>query len=349
MKAEADRWSKRVFFRVDSTLAWVVGCGHFVSYIREPGILRTLSVKGGNWTGCASVVALAAALALQAGCGGVQQVREKDRALAEKKYELGNDYFYKQMYEPAMAEALKAVELDPQNADAHNLLGALYLQKGVSQLQFIELEQCIRGQAADMLRSEANTRFKEAEAQFEAALKVRPGDPRALHNLAVVKMHFKDYDAVIRLEEKALESALFTDKHLSRGERGWAYYHRGEHIKALKDLLEAIRLQPRYCVGYYRLARVYFAMAEKSAKPEEEYANALAALEKMDPNECRIQEAYHLKGLAHIKKRESAKAAQPFEQCIKLAPRSCLAEDCQKYRRMVESPTAAPEQVGANR
>jgi len=279
-------------------------------------------------------------LALEA-CGPVAASSDQNRELAQKKYELGNDYFYKRMYEPAMAEALKATELDPQNADAHNLVGALLLQKGVGQIQFIETEQCIKGQAATMLRNEANSRFKEAEAQFEAAIAARPGDPRAIHNLAVVKMHFKDYDAVIKLEQKALESPLYTDKHLSRGELGWAHYHRGDHVKALKDLLEAVRLQPRYCVGHYRLAQVYFTMAEKSEKPDDDYSNALGALEKLDAKECRIQEAQYLKGLAYIKKRESTKADQPFDECIKLAPRSCLAAECQRYRRMVGSPTAA--------
>jgi type IV pilus assembly protein PilF len=273
-------------------------------------------------------------------CGPVVASSEKDRELAQKKYELGTDYFYKRMYEPAMAEALKAIELDPQNADARNLVGALMLQKGVGQLQFIEAEQCIKGQAAVMLRGEANTRLKEAEKQFEAAIAARPGDPRALHNLAVVKMHFKDYDAVLQLEQKALESPLYPDKHLSRGEMGWAHYYKHDHMKALKDLLEAVRLQPRYCVGHYRLAQVYFTMAEKSDKPEEDYSNALGALEKLDPKECRIQEAQYLKGLAYIKKRESTKADQPFDECIKLAPRSCLAAECQRYRRMVGSPTA---------
>jgi type IV pilus assembly protein PilF len=275
-------------------------------------------------------------------CGPTTVTTEQNRELALKKYELGNDYFYKRMYEPAMAEALKAIELDPQNADAHNLVGALMLQKGVGQIQFIEIEQCIKGQASAMLRGEANTKLKEAQTQFEAALAARPGDPRALHNLAVVKMHFKDYEAVLQLEQKALESPLFTDKHLARGEMGWAHYQKKDYVKALKDLLEAVRLQPRYCVGHYRLAQVYYSMAEKSDKPEEEYSNVLGELEKLDPKECRIQEAEYLKGLAYIKKRESTKADQPFDECIKMAPRSCLAAECQRYRRMVGSPTAAP-------
>lgn len=275
-------------------------------------------------------------------CGPETASTARNRELAQKKYELGNDYFYKRMYEPAMAEALKAVELDPQNADAHNLAGALLLQKGVGQIQFIESEQCIKGQAAEMMRKEADARLSEAAEQFKAALKARPGDPRALHNLALVKMHFKDYEAVIELEQKALESVIYPDKHLSRGELGWAYYHRRDYVKALKELLEAVRLQPRYCVGRYRLAEVYFALAAKSDKPDEEYTNVLSALDKLDAKECRIQEAQYLKGLAYIKKRESMKADQPFDECIKMAPRSCLAAECQRYRRMVGSPTAAP-------
>jgi tetratricopeptide (TPR) repeat protein len=281
-------------------------------------------------------------LLLHGACGPTVASTAQNRELAQKKYELGNDYFYKRMYEPAMAEALKAIELDPKNADARNLVGALLLQKGVGQIQFIERDQCIRGAAASMLRKEADARLKEAEVQFRSALEARPGDPRALHNLAVVKMHFKDYDSVIALENKALESALYPDKHLSRGELGWAYYHRHDYVKALKELLEAVQIQPRYCVGHYRLAQVYYALGEKSDNPDEEYSNALDALAKVDAKACRIQEAQYLKGLALIKKRESTKADQPFDECIKMAPHSCLAAECQRYRRMVASPTAAP-------
>ncbi|HEY3358720.1 MAG TPA: tetratricopeptide repeat protein [Polyangia bacterium] len=241
---------------------------------------------------------------------------------------------------------MKALEFDSQNADARTLVGVLLMQKGIGQIEFIEGDQCIRGQAAAMFRSEADARFKEAESQFKAAIEVRPGDPRALHNLALVAMHFKDYDSAIKYERQVLENPLFQDKHLARGELGWAHYHRKEYVRALKELLESIRLQPRYCVGHFRLAQVYFAMADRGARPDEDYANALSELEQVLANkDCRIQEAQYLTGLTLIKKRESAKADQPFGECIKMAPRSCLAAECQRYRRMVgsvETTTAAP-------
>jgi Tfp pilus assembly protein PilF len=278
-----------------------------------------------------------------AACGHVAAPSEQNRELSQKRYDLGLDYFYKRMWEPALAEAMKSLEYDSQNADARTLVGVLLLQKGVGQIEFIEGDQCIRGQAAAMFRSEADARFKEAEAQFKAAVEIRPGDPRALHNLALVAMHFKDYDAAIGYEQRVLQNPLFQDKHLSRGELGWAYYHKKDYIRALKELLEAIRLQPRYCVGHFRLAQVYFTMGERSSRPDEDYANALSALERvLADKDCRIQEAQYLRGLALIKKRESAKADQPFGECIKMAPRSCLAQDCQRYRQMVGS-TMTPQ------
>jgi Tfp pilus assembly protein PilF len=261
---------------------------------------------------------------------------EQNRELSQKRYEIGLDYFYKRMWEPALAEAMKALEHDSENADARTLVGVLYMQKGVAQTEFIESDQCIRGQAAAMFRSEADARFKEAEVHFNAALAARPGDPRALHNLALVAMHFKHHDRAIKQEEQALQNPLFQDRHLARGELGWAYYHKKDFVRALKELLEAVRLQPRYCVGHFRLAQVYVSMADQSARPDEEYANALAELESMlADKECRIQEAQYLRGLTFIKKKESAKADQPLGECVKMAPRSCLAAECQRYRHMV--------------
>jgi Tfp pilus assembly protein PilF len=282
-------------------------------------------------------------------CGPIaaRGVSNQNRELSQKRYELGLDYFYKKMWDPALAEGMKALEYDPQNADAHTLVGVLLMQKGIGQVEFIEGDRCIRGQAAAMFRTEADARFKEAETQFKAALAVRPGDPRALHNLALVAVHFKDFDSAINHETEALQSPLFQDKHLARGELGWAYYHKKDYIRALKELLEAVRVQPRYCVGHFRLAQVYARMAEGSPRPDDDYANALTELEAvLADKDCRIQEAYFLRGLALIKRRESAKADQPFEECIKMAPRSCLAVECQRYRSMVgplpEKTTAAP-------
>ena len=61
------------------------------------GRVPFVAVVGGVW-----LLAFAA-------CGPtVASVSDQNRELAQKKYELGNDYFYKRMYEPAMAEALKA-------------------------------------------------------------------------------------------------------------------------------------------------------------------------------------------------------------------------------------------------
>jgi type IV pilus assembly protein PilF len=294
-----------------------------------------------GWRSKSSLVTLV--LMAATACGHAAVSGEQTRELSQKRYELGLDYFYKKMWEPALAEATRAVEIDPQNADARTLMGVLLMQKGVGQIEFIETDQCIRGQAATMFRREADTRFKEAEKQLTAALAARPGDPRALHNLALVAMHFNDYDAAIVHEQKALESPLFQDKHLAQGELGWAHYYKKDYVRALKELLEAVRLQPRYCVGHYRLAQVYHALAEKSARPDEEYANALSELEfVLSEKECRIQEAQYLRGLTLIKKRESAQADQPFGECVKLAPRSCLAVECQRYRRMVGTTTAAP-------
>jgi Tfp pilus assembly protein PilF len=60
------------------------------------------------------------------GCGLPPRV---DPEASEKRYLLGADYFGKRMFRPALEELLKAVELNPQNADAHNLLGLLSLQQ----------------------------------------------------------------------------------------------------------------------------------------------------------------------------------------------------------------------------
>ena len=67
-----------------------------------------------------------------------------------------------------------------------------------------------------------------------------------------------------------------------------------------------------------------------------EYAKAIEELKQVtEDKSCPIQEAFHLLGLAHLKRREQEQARTQLERCIQLNPKSCIAEECQHLSKLM--------------
>jgi len=115
---------------------------------------------------------------------------------------------------------------------------------------------------------------------------------------------------------------------VARANLGWAYFQKREVQAAWKELHEAVAHAPGFCVGRYRLAKVYVARDELDRAAEELDAVTGSA-------HCPIQEAFLLGGMVQQKRRETAKAQSLFARCVQLAPRSCMAAECKGYAEMV--------------
>src|SRR5690348_16419708 len=93
---------------------------------------------------------------------------------SDKHYQLGENYFAQRMYRPALEELMKALELNPENADAHYLLGLLALQQASEQEEMFERQSCVSGDEAKLERRELDERFNKAEQEFRKAVTLRP-------------------------------------------------------------------------------------------------------------------------------------------------------------------------------
>jgi Tfp pilus assembly protein PilF len=253
------------------------------------------------------------------GCGPA--MKQMDPEASEKRYLLGADYFQKGLVAPALEELLKSVELNPRNPDAHNLLGLIFLRKAAESEELSVRAQCLKG---DELRLEKDTmdgQFKKAEEQFKTAVEIKPNFSEALNNLAVVAIHFGRYDEAISLDEKALSNIVYREPFAAQGNLGLAYLNKSDLARAGQALRQALFEQPAFCVGRYRLAKVYYE--------EKEYERAGDELEKVTGDKaCPIQEAYQLAGMVALRRQDRGKAAQMFERCVQLAPKSCVAREC---------------------
>lgn len=254
------------------------------------------------------------------GCGTGSA--SKDKSASDKRYLLGADYFRKNMVGPALEELLQAVALDPNNADAHNALGLVFLRKAADSEELSTRVQCLKGEDLQLEKQEIDGYFKKSEDHFQTAIRLRPDFSEAWNHLAVVALHFGQFDDAIRDAEKALSNVLYREGYIAQANLGWAYFQKRDYARASKAFRQALFEQAGFCVGRYRLAKVLY--------DEKLYTDASAEVDRVisDQN-CPIQEAYHLAGIVALRMQDRGRAKGYFEKCVQMAPRSCLAKECQ--------------------
>jgi type IV pilus assembly protein PilF len=282
-----------------------------------------VSVKSSVALGNIRFVVLAAILCAT-GCR-TQPRREPEQS--QIRYQLAADYFRGARTEAALEELRKALEIDPENADAYNLHGLIALKQGAEYLRQLETAACLRGADADSVRRDAMTKFREAEDRLKKAVALRPDFAEAWNNLAVAALHLASYDEAARAAENALKDVSYPSPELARANLGWAHFHKKSLNAAWKELHEAVARAPGFCVGRYRLAKVYMERGQVDEAAEE--------VEAVVGNpDCPIQEAYLLAGLVRQRRRDAAGARNLFEKCTIFAPRACIANECRRYLGM---------------
>lgn len=222
------------------------------------------------------------------------------RRRGQTRYELGAAML-QEGNEPGALEALfQSVQADPENVDAHYLLGAVFLVRG-------DLDK--------------------AEQHLTKCLQLRPRYPEAQNSLGVVYIHQGRYDEAIAILKTATADILYREPHMALGNLGWAYMSKGDTALAVRALKRAVFLQPRFCVGHYRLGDAYFR--------RHEYDQAVRSLESavaVDDEACqRLQDAFRLLGLSRMHLRDREAALTDFGKCRDIDPETPEGRECQSY------------------
>lgn len=242
--------------------------------------------------------------------------------------EIAADSFRNNRLEAAVEECQKALELDPENADAYNLLGVVALRRGADHVDQLEVASCLKGVDAEAVRRDATLRFREALEHLRKAVALRPDFAMAWNNLAVAALNLGDWDLAVEAAKSALKDVGYREPQVARANLGWAYFKKKEVQNAWKELHEAVSQAPGFCVGRFRLASVYRERSELVEAAQE--IDAVIA-----QKECPIQEAYLLGGLVHERLKDKGKAREIFARCVELAPRSCIAAECTRYAQLI--------------
>ena len=163
------------------------------------------------------------------GVGCTPTITETARARAQTYYDLGVATFSAGDPRGALKELLYAVKLNPESADTHHVLGLVYHQLG-------HLEPGLK--------------------HYQQALKHRSGFSEAQNNMGVLLMEQGRYDEAIAAFEVALGDILYRTPSSAQGNMGWAYYRKGEIEQGVRNLRNAVAINPKFCRGYEWLIRI---------------------------------------------------------------------------------------------
>lgn len=263
---------------------------------------------------------------------------------AEKHYNVALGSFQNGMFSDAKIQLDRALEENPEHGDSYYLRGVIELNEGREMIDALEMETCLTDEAAELQRVRADERHQLSHASFDHASKVyteqEPGRGRAFNSMAVVSLYFQNYEQAVTEAKEALTVQFYTERYSALSNLGWAYHHMGRSVEAMTELRQAIMLNPDYCVGRYRLAQVYMDYELND--------QALEQIEAVVANDrCPIQDAHRVLGVLNLRMGRPDAAAAAFGTCVDLAPRSCLAKECDRYGALAASQMSGDVEVAA--
>ncbi len=249
----------------------------------------------------------------------VAGVSEETRTRSRNEYELAVS-IYRDEHNPrgALAALERAIRLDPDNAEAHLLLGQLFGESGMYD------------RAAPSLRRAVEIFLREVVDDPEKF--ARLGEAR--NSLAAALINLGRPQEALDILRPVTEDVHYPNQHLAMANTGQALIALHRYPAAIVALQRAVAIRPDFCLGHYRLGEAYAG--------SNDLAHALPALDRAlssPGNGCdRIQPAFRLRGEVHARLHQPDAARADFTRCRDLGPDSRDGRDCASQLRTAEAP-----------
>lgn len=201
-----------------------------------------------------------------------------------------------------------AIDLNPKNAEAHLLLGFVQMERA----DYTEAEKHLK-RGVDLLIKDDREGATLAEA-------------RNMYGLCLIELG--RYDEAIEMLYLSASDELNTAPHLAWGNIGTAQLRKGDPERALEATSAAVRLQSRFCVGYYTMGKALFEL-DRLEDAERALVSAIGA-DKACEDSPLLQGAWQLRGEVRARLGHRRDAVADLERCIELGPNTQLARDCQR-------------------
>lgn len=241
------------------------------------------------------------------GCATTSGATTPDGERSEREFKLAAALRNEGQTASAIEHLHTALELNPDNAEAHLLLG------------FIQMERRDYEKAEKDLRTAIKLLQKQKRGGSTLA------EARNIYGLCLIQLERYE-DATVVLRESATDE-LNTAPHLAWGNLGLAQFHMGEYQEAVKSTMEAVRIQPRFCVGYYTMAQAMWHL-QQLKDAERALVSALGADESCGKS-VQLQGAWRLRGEVRARLGHRQDAIADLEQCVELDPYSNDGRMCQ--------------------
>ena len=230
----------------------------------------------------------------------------------------------------------RALSLSPDSADAHEIMGDIYIDASEPEAAEAEFRKALAGENSASIRTKLaeamrlQGKFPEATAELRDAIRQDPGFARAHAGLGLVLR------ALRKTEEStaAYQEAIRLDRDLIDAHNGLAVVlaNQGKLNEAVAAFREIIRVDPDSAIGYYNLA---YALADLDRDVES--AAALREVVRINPNHYNAR--YNLGELFRLEGKYDESVKQ-FREYLRLAP------DAPQNRRNIERAKGFIEKFG---
>ena len=203
---------------------------------------------------------------------------------AESWFNEGYDWYNKQDYDKAIECYQKAIELNPDNANAYHGMGVAY---------------------------EYKQDYDKAIECYQKAIELNPKDAVAYYNMGNAYYNKQDYDKAIECYQKAIE--LNPKDAVAYYNMGNAYYNKQDYEKAIEWYEKAIKISPKYADAYNNMGNAYYNT--------QNYDKAIECYEKtieIDPKHTYVY--YNIGNAYKNGKQDYEKAIECYEKAIEINP-----------------------------
>ena len=227
-------------------------------------------------------------------------------AQSASEYDIARDlWLMRGQPRAALEHALRAVELDDENPDAHHLAALLFLD-----FCRLDARQC---------------QLEQAEHHARRAVDSKPDFREAKNTLGVALIHRKKYTEAIAVLKPLSDDILYQTPENAWGNLGWAYLELGKLNAAVDALSRSVAVQPNFCVGHFRLGQAY-ERQQDDAGAIKAYTDALS----VDNARCKsLQDAYFARGRVLTRLGQTEPALEDLHYCVSLDAATPTGQSCQ--------------------
>jgi tetratricopeptide (TPR) repeat protein len=238
-------------------------------------------------------------------------------------YDLGYVQFRTHKIGSSIRELSRSLELNPQNAEAHKILGLACSIIGRYDLAEVELIQAARlkPESAEIQYFLARTYYMRgvyplAKSEFETTIRLNPSYVKAYSNLGITMEALGDNDAAVKNYKMAIQ---LQDRQKQRSE--WPYIYLSAFYNHQKNANQALEYARKAMAINSSSDTVYFEMA-KAYRTQGEWQKAADTLRSAIAINSQVPDYYYVLGLMLRKlgnERESEKALTKYGQLQRAA------------------------------